>query len=509
MADNKNFDAEFCGNLAIHQTNSIQDFGFLLVLDAKSLTIVQGSDNVEGITSKNIKDLIGSRLADYLQKEDFDHFKSAVGKGERNRVPFRFSFGNNGQVTAVDVLAHVKKELIILEIEKAGLNPERSFTEVFQEARSFISILENTNNIQEICEASISEIRSIAGFDGIRLYKFDENWNGTVIAEEIENGLESYLGQTFPASDVPKQARALYLKNPYRLIPNRNYSTVKLFPVINPISNGFLDLSDCNLRSVAAVHLEYMANMKVTASMSIRIVVDGSLWGLISCHHVTSKYLSVESKSIFEWLSMEISYRIAAVLKHEELSQTTSMLEQRANITELVYAEDDIIKGLTDDPNQTLLSLFNATGLAICLNGKIETIGTVPKIDELDNLMLWLEGKNINKVYNNNHFGDVYEESKAYAKIASGILVIPINADKGDFMVCFRPEVIQNIKWGGDPNQAVNFEKDGVNYHPRNSFKLWMQTVYGQSESWKETEIQMAESLRNFLFEFRAKQLYN
>lgn len=509
MADNKNFDAEFCGNLAIHQTNSIQDFGFLLVLDAKNFTIIQGSDNVEEITSKNIKQLIGDSLADYLNQEDFDYFKTAVAKGERNRVPFRFSFGNQNQPTALDVLAHVKKELIILEIEKADLNPERSFTEVFQEVRSFISILENTSNIQDICEASIHEIRSIAGFDGIRLYKFDENWNGTVIAEEIDNGLESYLGQTFPASDVPKQARALYLKNPYRLIPDRNYQTVRLFPVINPISNGFLDLSDCNLRSVAAVHLEYMANMKVTASMSIRIVIDGSLWGLISCHHVTSKYLSVESKSVFEWLSMEISYRISAILKHEELSQTTIMLGQRAIITDLVYAEDDIVKGLADDPNQTLLSLFNATGLAISLNGKIETSGAVPKIDELDNLMLWLEGKNINKVYSNNHFGDEYEESKAYSKVASGVLVIPINANKGDFLVCFRPEVIQNIKWGGDPNQAINFEKDGINYHPRNSFKLWMQTVYGQSESWKETEIQMAESLRNFLFEFRAKQLYN
>ncbi|WP_316796538.1 GAF domain-containing protein [Pedobacter agri] len=509
MSQQKNYDAEFCGNLAIHQTNSIQDFGYLLVLDSKTYSILQASENVNEIIGCNVKECISIGFQEYLLPDDFKHFKAEVNKGLRNRLPFQFSLQKGSVTEPVNILAHVKKDFIILEIEKVDKEPEHSFTEVFQGVRSFISTLESTDNLQEVCEASIKEIRRIARFDGIRMYRFDKDWNGTVIAEEITGELDSYLGQTFPASDVPKQARALYLKNPFRLIPNRNYKTVKLFPVINSVTNGFLDLSDCNLRSVANVHLEYMANMNVTASMSIRVIVDGELWGLISCHHVTSKYLSVESRSIFDWLSMEISYRISSIIKHQELLDSTKLLQQRSEIAELIYAEDDIIKGIFEDANQNLLSLFNATGIALSLNGKIKTLGNVPEMDELENLVLWLEGKGTNKVFYSENLGEIYEEAKAYPHIASGLLVIPIDPGKGEFLICLRPEVIQNIKWGGDPNQAINFEKDGLNYHPRNSFKQWLQTIYGQSEDWKKTEIDIAESLRNFLFEFRAKQIYN
>jgi len=509
MSQQKNYDNEFCGNLAIHQTNSIQDFGYMLILDIKDLRIIQASENITALTGETLKATLSTNLKNYISDSDFKHFEIEIRKGQRNRLPFSFIFKNGNAAASFNILAHVKKDLIILEIEKADGKPDRSFIEVFQEVRSFISLLESTESLQDVCEASIKEIRKISGFDGIRMYQFDQNWNGSVIAEEITGSLESYLGQTFPASDVPKQARALYLKNPYRLIPDRNYQTFKLFPVINPIVNGFLDLSDCNLRSVAAVHLEYMANMNVTASMSIRIIVDGKLWGLISCHHITSKYLSNESRSIFEWLSMEISSRLSAILKQETLLKHAQALKLRTLITDLIHTENDIAKGLLMDKNQNLLSLFNATGMAISYNGKIETLGKVPDEDALENLVLWLEGKGINHVFASHHLGYEYEEAQAYASVASGLMAIPIDVGNGEFIMCFKPEYIQNIKWGGDPNQTISLEQDGVNYHPRNSFKTWLQTIYGQSTNWEPIELEMAESLRIFLFEFKAKQIYN
>jgi len=508
MAKNNNYDAQFCGNLAIHQTNTIQDYGFLLVIDKTNLEIIQGSENCIQIFDKEIQNLIGTELSSFLNEENLKHFKIEINKGERSRLPFHFTLINTSQPIALNILAHVKTDFVILEIEKETDAIERTFTDVFQEVRSFISTIEKTSNIKEICEASIREIRRIAGFDGIRMYSFDKNWNGTVIAEEITGGLESYLGQTFPASDVPKQARALYIKNPYRLIPNRLYQSFKLFPVINPILNGFLDLSDCNLRSIASVHLEYMANMGVTASMSIRVMVDGNLWGLISCHHQTAKYLSVENRSIFEWLSMEISYRISSVIMQEQLTCSTALLKKKSLITENIFAKNSIVTGLIDDENQNLLSLFNATGFSVSLDGIVTSKGMVPDSEDLENLMLWIESKSLVNVFSTNNLGEVYEEANEFLAIASGLLVIPINSGTGDFLVCFRPEAVKNIKWGGDPNQAINFEKDGKRYHPRNSFKLWLETVDGQSEDWTEPEIETAESLRNFLFEFSSKQLH-
>src|SRR5439155_4932601 len=132
----------------------------------------------------------------------------------------------------------------------------------------------------------------------VMIYQFDNNWNGTVIAEAMEAGMDSYLGLKFPASDIPKQAREMYRKNPYRFIPDVDYQPVRLYPVLNPVSGGFTDLTDSNLRSVAGVHLEYLRNMQVMASMSTRIVKEDQLWGLISCHHRTAKYLSYQMCSL-------------------------------------------------------------------------------------------------------------------------------------------------------------------------------------------------------------------
>ena len=509
MAENKNYDSQFCGNLAIHQTNSIQDYGFLLVIDKTTLEIVQGSENIDQIFETKIQDLVGNRLADFLTEEDLTHLRSEIGKGERSRLPFHFALKRQSTPISLYILAHVKQDFVILEIEKETEAAERTFTDVFQEVRSFISTIEKTGSLQEICESSIKEIRRISGFDGIRMYSFDKNWNGTVIAEEITGELESYLGQTFPASDVPKQARALYIKNPYRLIPNRSYQSYKLFPVINPISNGFLDLSDCNLRSIAGVHLEYMANMGVTASMSIRVMVDGNLWGLISCHHQTAKYLSVENRAIFEWLSMEISYRISSVILQEELTHSTELLKTKAQITENIFAKGSIIKGLIEDESLNLNTLFQTSGFCIRLDGAVSSAGILPEHEALENLLLWIEGKAFINIFSTNNLSEVYEEANHFSDIACGLMVIPINPSQGDFLVCFRPEAVKNIKWGGDPNQAINFEKDGKSYHPRNSFKLWLETVHGQSEEWSEMELENAESLRNFLFEFCSTQLYN
>lgn len=510
MAEKKNYDAEFCGNLAIYQTNSIQDYGYLLVLDISSLEIIQGSENIDKITTINIKNLVGNNISILFSKDDVEHLSAEISKGPRNRVPFHCSIKNEAIERQVNVLLHIKKELVILEIEEDDQNPERSFSQVFQEVRSFISILESTDDLEEICQTSIKEIRHLAGFDGIRMYRFDQDWNGTVIAEEITNKLESYLGQTFPASDVPKQARALYIKNPYRLIPNRLYETFRLYPVINPVTNGFLDLSDCNLRSIAAVHLEYMANMNVIASMSIRVMVDGNLWGLISCHHNSSKYLSTELRSIFEWISMEISNRISSVLKQEKLLASTKMLKIQAAIFENIFVSGGLEKGLIEDENKNLLSLFNSTGFAIKLEGEIFSSGIVPKEDELENLFLWTAGKAFGNVFSSQELGKIYDEAESYPKVASGLLVIPIDAANGDFILCFRPEVIKTIKWGGNPNQAINFEKNGLSYHPRNSFKLWLETVDGQSHAWTDAEIEVAESLRNFIIDFkRGSQIRN
>ncbi|WP_025142893.1 GAF domain-containing protein [Pedobacter jeongneungensis] len=509
MSEIRNYDAEFCGNLPIHHINSIQDYGYLLVLDNKTLDIIQVSENLSIITGQLPAQVVNKHLSSFFSSQDVENIAKFINGNAKDRIPINMVFENEGEKLFFDGLIHIKNDYSLLEIEASLKEGQKSFSDVFQEVRQFISAMESASTLEEVCNVAIKQLRKVSGFDGVRMYQFDANWNGTVIAEEISGALESYLGQTFPASDVPKQARALYLKNPFRLIPNRTYQAVRLYPVINPLTNAFIDLSDCNLRGVASVHLEYMQNMNVCASMSIRVLREGKLWGLISCHHIEPNFPNVDMRYIFEWLSVEISNRIAAILNQEDYNQSASRLEKRAVITDFIYAKDDIIEGLLDDENLNILSLFNAGGAVVKIGNRLEYLGNVPDKHEVYNLMLWLEGKETEKVFSSSHLSELYDEAKAYEKIGSGILVIPIDGRRGDYVICFRPEVIREIKWGGDPEQVINFDKDGKNYHPRNSFKLWLQTVYGQSLPWSENELGIAESLRNFIFEFRTKQLYN
>ncbi|HVW95585.1 MAG TPA: GAF domain-containing protein [Mucilaginibacter sp.] len=505
MTERKNFDSEFCGRVPLQHINLIQSYGYLLVVDRDD-TIIQASENCAELLGKKINEIVNTKLAQYIAGQSAVELQAVAGKGITDRVPFNLRLQNGAQVQA---LLHFKKDYLILEAELTSKEEERYFTSVFQDIKHSIAAIEQAATVQEVCEVAISELKKISGFDGVLMYQFDKDWNGTVIAEIKDKRLDPYMGQTFPASDIPRQARELYLKNPYRLIPNREYTPVRLFPVINPVTNSFIDLSDCNLRSVPAVHLEYMGNMGIKASMSIRVIRNGQLWGLISCHNIEAVDLSLETCSIFELLSSVISNKISSILNKHDFDYASSLQGKKNLLIEQVYAKEDMVQGVIEAAGENLMTVFDAGGAAVMFNGQLETIGKTPEADSIENILLWLEGKKIDRIFSSNCLSGIYEEAAAYADVGSGLLAIPIDAAKGEYMLCFRPEVIETINWGGDPNNAITFEPDGKNYHPRNSFKLWQQQVKNNSKPWHSEELTVAESLRSFLFEFKTRQMFN
>jgi light-regulated signal transduction histidine kinase (bacteriophytochrome) len=322
-----------------------------------------------------------------------------------------------------------------------------------------------------------------------------------VIAEEKEEGMDVYMGLKFPASDVPKQARELYRRNPYRLIPNVDYQPIKLYPVINPLTHAFTDLTDSNLRSVVPVHLEYLRNMKVSASMSTRILKDGVLWGLIACHHRTPKYLSYQMCSVFELLSHIISAKISSLTNTDTHLYKSEMQHLLTRVMESVYKTGSLTVGLLTQ-EEALLKLLSGGGMALSLNRQVETIGAAPNSEDVRNLVFWLQTNGINKTYQHTNLSSAYEDAEEYVAQGSGLLALPIQPEKGDYILVFRPEVIQQTNWGGNPNEAVQFEPDRKTYHPRNSFQLWKETVSKTAMPWTETEVDVAESFRSLVMEY-------
>jgi len=498
MSSNPNYDSEFCGKLPIHLINTVQSYGALLVLERESLQIVQVSENVEQLFNQPVTDLINTSVGDYLDDKAFSFLQRIT---TTDRVPQIWIIGGQRYLS----LVHCKAEYVLVEVELTVHSEEqqRSFVSIFQEIKYSMALIQSAATMVEVCQIAARELQRLSGFDKVMIYRFDEEWNGTVIAETVQRGveMESYLGFTFPASDIPRQARELYLKNPYRFIPDRNYQPVRLYPVMNPLTRGFIDLSDCNVRGVTAVHLEYLANMGVIASLSTRILHNDKLWGLIACHHRTARQLPFELCSIFELMSQVVSARIHSLQNMEKHEFASHVQETYTRLVEQVYDKNDICKGLLDG-GTSLLQLFDAQGAAMIRGDKIFTVGTAPDNETIRELVFWLQTCRQDRILHTGQLSADFDKASDYKDLVSGLLAIPIHPARNEYVLIFRAEVKRVIDWGGDPSGRIVYEKDEKNYHPRRSFKQWRQTVDGAALPWKEEELTAGATLRSFLYEF-------
>lgn len=498
MSQFSKYDSEFCGNLPIHIINTIQQYGVLLVLEAASCRIVQASENTTALFPASAREMVEQgALSAWLEPAAIKELEafSAAAEGAEKTVLWKLNDQHH------HVTLHISGQLVLVEID---IEPTpvvtSSFTDIYQGLKSTIVAIEQCSNIDELCDVTASELKAIAGFDKVMVYSFDPDWNGLVLAEAMEPGMESYLGFTFPASDIPKPARDLYLRNPYRIIPDREFEPVKLYPVINPVTRAFVDLSSCNLRGVAAVHVEYLKNMQVTASVSVRIIKDRQLWGLIACHHRTPKNISGQMAAVFELLSSVISAKVGA-LEHKAFHDLNRRLgDSYTRTIGNIYQDGNLVQTLLNgEPN--LLDLFNASGAIVTFRNEVHSVGYTPDRAQLEDLLLWLHLKELRNVFSTDSLSRQYDIASEYRQKASGLLVIPINAAKDEYILLFRQEFVQTIKWGGNPEERILFEENKQIYHPRHSFKLWQENVDGYSRPWLKEEVMVAENMRSFIFE--------
>ncbi len=499
----QNYDSTFCGSLPINFINQVQDYGFLLVCNLR-LDILQVSENSTVFTGIAYEAMIDKNLSEFLSKESFDVLRSRLDTTNQNR--FALTLDIHVQKThSFLTLIHVKEDYLLLEFEPSDDADVKSFREVYQQIRDASATIQQSQNLNESLALAVQKLKSFSGFDKVMIYKFDADWNGHVLAEAMEPGMESYIGITFPASDIPKQARELYLKNPYRLIPDREYEASKLYPIINSASSGFVDLSDCNLRGVVKVHLEYLANMQVKSSMSTRILKDNVLWGLIACHHREKKFLNFDACSVFELFSGIISTRLSAAETQENFDKTTQMQAVMSKIIEDIYSENLLINAVSKCAD-SVMHLLDCTGLAYVSDSKVTCYGNCPGITSIHELVIWLQMKAYTTLFSTACLSELYEDAVDIAAVASGLLVFPVIPEKGEYILCFRAEILQRIEWGGNPNEAIQFDDDYKTYHPRHSFEVWKEEIKNQSQPFRGYEIDFAKELQRIFIECRLKQ---
>ncbi len=485
-----------CAREPIHVPGRCQPFGLMLAMQAGRERISQISTNSDLVFGREPQEILGRSLTDIFGKEDGTEIAQILKDGSwKERNPVKAQIDRNGKRLPVDLILHRYDGLDFVEIEPVIRESEASSARSFHIIQGALARLQKSVNIPDLWSAVVTEVQRITGFDRVMVYKFDRDDHGSVIAEQKQPHQQPFLGLHYPASDIPEQARRLYRLNWVRYIPDARYKPVDLIPVVDEGHSRLTDMTHCVLRSVSPVHLEYLANMGVAASMSISILRKDRLWGLIACHNDTPKHLPYEMRAACELLGQVVSIRIAALEDTED-----SIYKSKANSLQAQFLEElaksmDVATALiSQKPN--LMEFIHSTGGAVCIGENILTIGRTPDQDQIRMILESTLFRVSAPIFVTDRLQDRIFEGRDLVDAASGVLCFTVSRQHGFHVIWFRTEQVRVVKWGGEPTKPVEFDGTRSRLSPRRSFEIWKEDVRGKSETWTPGEIEAAAELR-------------
>lgn len=487
-------DLDTCDREPIHVPGSIQSHGVLLAFEPASKRITHASRNAETLFGRSIDEIIGAAISEIAG--DAAALATAPAEPEPGQVatPVRaFGVGLAGVKGAFNTSSHIYAGSAVLEIEPATAAPANAPLDI---VRGLLAKLQQTKTLPELCTETAVLLRGLIRFDRVMIYRFLHDGSGQVIAESHAPGIESLLHLRYPASDIPRQARELYKKNWVRLIADVQAPTTPIASTGRPHELP-LDLSFSELRSVSPIHIEYLRNMGVGASMSISIVVNGELWGLIACHHRTRRHVEANIRAAAEILGQVFSLQIQAI---EGIEAYVTMRAART-LLDRVVAEfpvgGDVIASLDSRLGQ-LSSFIVSDGAALLVDGVFRGTGRTPTADEARTLAARLAHLRGGSIFCTHKISDELPEAAHWASGIKGVLAIPISYSDPNYLFFFRTEVLQTLDWAGNPDKAATISANG-RISPRKSFEAWKQEVRDQSLPWSARERLIGETMRVYL----------
>ncbi|WP_413048388.1 ATP-binding protein [Pseudomonas phoenicis] len=483
---------ERCAQEPIQVPGSIQPQGFMLVLDERDLRIVQASENVRqwlGISAQDVLERPFAALFD-----GFDLHAHLPQVPEDDVFPFHLA---DVRLNAdaiwqepLRLLVHRHDHVLIAEFEPCGSTPRADYHPL---VRGFVGSLNQAADLEALLDQSVQQIKRLTGFGRVKAYRFDAEGNGLVIAEAVDPGYPRYLGLCFPGSDIPRQARELYRINRIRLIQDATYEPSALLPTLNPLTGKPLDMSFASLRSVSPVHLQYMRNMGTLASMSLSIVVDDKLWGLISCHHAEPRAVDFQTRTACELLASVLSLQIEARESH---TNTRQLLDLRRHIVRMLSSmadRDSVSEGLLALP-EVMLDFAAAKGVAIISAEQCDLIGDTPSEAQVLALVHWLGQRDEEGVFHTDNIRRDIPLLPELADHAGGVLAVAISQIHSHYLLWFRPEQVRTVHWAGRPDKHIDDATGRLS--PRHSFERWNEEIRGFSQPWDPLIVEGVLELR-------------
>jgi chemotaxis family two-component system sensor kinase Cph1 len=479
-----------------HAPGSIQPHGILLSFQKPELTIEHISENIQDYLGINPQKLLNQPIKKLFSPSQIEIIQETLREAAGNSNTCQLSFSTPLGKQEFDGVVHHLANQVILELEPKVVEKPENLPDFFAWVSNALANLQKTSTLKEFLHLVASEVQNIIQFDRVMVYQFDAQDAGEVVAEAKREDLYSYLGLHYPATDIPKASRKLYLECRVRYIPNLNAPPSDILAAQNAIHSQSLDLTSVSLRSVDSCCTQYHQNMGVAALLVISLIKDGRLWGLVSCHHQTPKYLPHAVRVACDLLGQFASLELANKIAKEELDNKIKLQSLHSEVLEAMAKKENFRDALLS-PESRLLELVNAQGAAISLDDEIILVGKTPSQENIDQLIEWLEPQVVDSIFYTDSLPKLYPAA-ADKNIASGVLLLRISQIRRYYLLWFRPEVIQTVNWAGNPLESFQVAAEGdLVLCPRKSFELWQETVRFVSKPWKASEVESAIEFRN------------
>ncbi|MFT0859718.1 HWE histidine kinase domain-containing protein [Ancylobacter sp. G4_0304] len=481
-----------CDREPIHVPGYIQPHGCLLACDAAVSIVERHSENAcERLGC--VGPILGRPLAQAIGAEAAGRIAATLGAMAPDAPPalmFDLAVPSGARF---DVTLHRSGGQVVVELEPASAQDGPALDRV----RGILARIRDEENIDNLLHLTSRVLRDALRYDRVMVYRFAADGAGQVVSEDKREDLESFLGQWFPASDIPQQARELYRRNIIRVIGDAGGARSAILPEVEPGIEP-LDLSHAHLRAVSPIHLEYLRNMGVAASMSISVMIDGTLWGLIACHHYAPRVLPMADRVAAEMFGSFFALRLHALKQKRTLVSATEARRALDRFLSLASKNDDV-GGLLRANLKEFGSLIPCNGIGLWLGGEWTGEGTVPPEAMVPGLARFVGTQAEGRIWVSDALSEAWPPGESFADEVSGVLALPLSQLPRDYLFFFRSEMVHTLDWAGRPEKTYETGPLGDRLTPRKSFAIWKETVRGRANPFSDSDREIAEATRSAL----------
>jgi light-regulated signal transduction histidine kinase (bacteriophytochrome) len=493
---------ENCSREPIHIPGSIQPTGALIAFEPALGSILHASTNLERWLPVGNLPVKGRAVSDLLGQSAYERVSQALagraGGPVRHEVVDIPARPAEGQAHALEALVHSHRGICFVELEPAASLDAGDWLQGLSDT---VDALRSATGLEDLFSRMAQRVKRLTGFDRVMVYRFDEDHHGHVVADAREPGMESFMDLHYPASDIPAQARELYVSNLVRYIADVGYSPVLVLPWLDTEQLQPLDLSHSALRSISPLHIQYLRNMGVGSTLTLSLLVDGRLWGLIACHHRQPTTLPLRLRRACYALAVTAGYMTGWFASQHRIAASAAAAKDQNLIVETFNQVQVPLRDVIEHCATPLLQMVGASGGALWRGDQVLPFGQWPDGPRAESVLRFVRHAfetSIAQQIDTEHADLQPPLDAVELRQICGVMAIKFDGFASSGLIWLRPEYRGEVLWGGDPDKPVNVTLDAQGkpvLAPRSSFARWTTIVHGKSRPWTDMNREAATSL--------------